>query len=195
MWNLATSQIFFSIGVCMGIMTSYGSYNKVNKPIIMDSFIIAMTNSFISFVSGFAVFTVIGYLDHIKNPVSENVSSFGLAFIAYPTAATLMKGGNFWNLLLFLTLFTLGIDSSFSFIEACSTVISDTPWGKRISRMKISAVICIGCFILGIPFCMDAGIYILDVCDHYVTAYPMLFLGIIQCVGAGWAYEHEYVIE
>lgn len=26
-WIRATSQIFFSIGVCMGIMTSFGSYN------------------------------------------------------------------------------------------------------------------------------------------------------------------------
>jgi hypothetical protein len=30
MWAEACAQIFFSIGVCMGIMTSYASYNDVN---------------------------------------------------------------------------------------------------------------------------------------------------------------------
>lgn len=62
MWADAAGQIFFSIGVCMGIMTSYGSYNDVKKPIIRDNLIIALTNSTVSFVSGFAVWAIIGYL-------------------------------------------------------------------------------------------------------------------------------------
>lgn len=62
MWADAAGQIFFSIGVCMGIMTSYGSYNKVDKPIIMDNMIIAISNSMFSFVAGFAVWSIVGYL-------------------------------------------------------------------------------------------------------------------------------------
>jgi SNF family Na+-dependent transporter len=61
-WADAAGQIFFSIGVCMGIMTSYGSYNKVDKPIIMDNMIIAISNSMFSFVAGFAVWSIVGYL-------------------------------------------------------------------------------------------------------------------------------------
>ena len=62
MWADAIGQIFFSIGVCMGIMTSYGSYNSKDKPIIADNFIIAIVNSSVSFLSGFAVWSIIGYL-------------------------------------------------------------------------------------------------------------------------------------
>jgi SNF family Na+-dependent transporter len=61
-WNDAVSQIFFSVGVCMGIMTSYGSYNKRDKPVLVDSFIIGLINSGVSFLAGFAVFSIIGYL-------------------------------------------------------------------------------------------------------------------------------------
>lgn len=61
-WAAAVGQIFFSIGVCMGIMTSYGSYNPVKKPIIMDNMIICLTNSSVSFISGFAVWAIVGYL-------------------------------------------------------------------------------------------------------------------------------------
>ena len=63
MWADAIGQIFFSIGVCMGIMTSYGSYNKSEKPIILDNFIIAISNSAVSFISGFAVWSIVGYLE------------------------------------------------------------------------------------------------------------------------------------
>jgi SNF family Na+-dependent transporter len=61
-WAAACGQIFFSIGVCMGIMTSYGSYNEIRKPIIMDNCIIAFCNSGMSFIAGFAVWSIVGFL-------------------------------------------------------------------------------------------------------------------------------------
>jgi len=36
----AYSQVFFSIGVCVGTMVAYGSYNNIKKPVIVDSFLI-----------------------------------------------------------------------------------------------------------------------------------------------------------
>ena len=61
-WTEACAQIFFSIGVCMGVMTSYASYNPVDKPIIGDALKVAFGNSAFSFFAGFAVFSVAGYL-------------------------------------------------------------------------------------------------------------------------------------
>lgn len=65
MWADAIGQIFFSIGVCLGILTSYGSYNGKKKPIIADAFIISLGNSLVSFVSGFAVWGIVGYLSKL----------------------------------------------------------------------------------------------------------------------------------
>ena len=122
-WTDACGQIFFSIGVCMGIMTSYASYNPVDKPIIGDAMRVAFGNSLFSFFAGFAVFSTIGYLKGMGSPVAGFTASIGLAFIAYPTAADAMPGANFWAMLLAATLFTLGVDSAFSMVEAASTVI------------------------------------------------------------------------
>lgn len=88
LWSDAAGQIFFSIGVCMGVMTSYGSYNPVKKPIITDNFIIAISTCLFSFVAGFAVWSVVGYLESINSLARSHTSSVGLAFIAYPTAIT-----------------------------------------------------------------------------------------------------------
>jgi len=62
MWSEACAQIFFSIGVCMGVMTSYSSYNDQKKKVIGDSLRVAFGNSSLSFFAGFAVFSVVGYL-------------------------------------------------------------------------------------------------------------------------------------
>jgi len=106
-------------------MTSYGSYNNKNQPIISNSFIISLSNSAVSFISGLVVWSVIGYLNHIGSAVSNKTSSIGLAFIAYPTATASMEWSTFWSVLLFITIFLLGIDSAFSMVEAASTVIHD----------------------------------------------------------------------
>jgi solute carrier family 6 GABA transporter-like protein 1 len=192
-WSEACGQIFFSIGVCMGIMTSYGSYNPRTQPIIGNNLIISISNSLISIVSGFAVFSIIGYLAAINSPLSSKTSSTSLAFIAYPSACIEMPGSNFWAILLAITLFTLGIDSAFSLIEAVSTVIYDTERGGKFPRMFIALVLCvIGCGISAL-FCTNWGYILLDIVDHYVSVYLMIFLGIVQCFGVGWGNDADKV--
>lgn len=193
-WSEACGQIFFSLGVCMGIMTSYGSYNHVDTPIIANSIIISLTNSLISFISGFVVWSIIGYLKYMKSSVSQKTSSIGLAFIAYPTATVSMGGSNFWCLCLFATIFLLGIDSAFSMVEAASTVIHDQ-LENRMSRPKISFILCVTGVIISLFFCLDVGLYIFDSVDHFLNTYVMMLLGIFECIGVGWFYKYEETIE
>lgn len=185
-WPEAVGQIFFSIGVCMGIMTSYGSYNPVNQPIISNSFIICLGNSFVSFLSGFAVFSVAGYIVETTGS-APSTKSIGLAFVAFPTAMSEMPGANFWNIILFLNLFLLGIDSAFSMIEAATTVIYDQY--KTLPRMVLALILCISGALAGLLYTSNAGLVALDVIDHYINVYCMILLGILQCFGVGWIHE------
>lgn len=189
MWADAIGQIFFSIGVCMGIMTSYGSYNDKNKPIIGDNFIIAITNSGVSFVSGFAVWSVVGYLT--KQKLLPKVPSGGvdLVFIAYPTAVDTLPGTSFWSVLLGLTLFLLGVDSAFAMVEAVATVLWDMPTFQNINRTLIAFALCLIGLIITTPFCTNWGFILFDVVDHYLAIYLLYVVGILQCFGCGWCYD------
>ena len=60
-WSVACSQIFFSIGVTFGILTAYGSHCKRDEPVVLNSCVIAFSNSAFSFVAGFAVFAARKY--------------------------------------------------------------------------------------------------------------------------------------
>lgn len=194
MWAQACGQIFFSLGICMGTMTSYSSFNPKRKPIIGDGFKIALTNSIISFFAGFAVFSVVGYLIGKGSPVAEKTASIGLAFIAYPAAIETMPAPNLWALILSITLFTLGIDSSFSMLEAASTVMQDSVMFRGWSRKLIALVLVSSGSVFSIVFCFNWGFTYFDVVDNYLNVYLMLLLGVLETFGAGWVYEAKEIL-
>ena len=179
----------------MGSMTSYSSFNPIDKPIIGDAFQIAFTNSGISFFAGFAVFSVVGYLMHIGSPVADKTASIGLAFIAYPAAIETLPGSNIWAFILAVTLFTLGIDSAFSILEAASTVMQDSPMFKEMPRKLIALILVVLGAIGSIFFSFNWGFTYFDVVDHYLNVYLMLLLGILETFGAGWIYEMAEVVD
>lgn len=191
MWADACGQIFFSLGVVMGIMTSYSSYNKRNKPIIRDVMAISFGNCLTSFFSGFAVFSIVGYLKWLDSPVASKTSSSSLAFVAFPAACETMSGSNFWAGILGLTLFMLGIDSAFSMVEAISTVIYDTAWGSQVPRKLSALILCGISFLFSILFCFSWGYTYFDVVDRYIAVYLMFILGIGECFGAAWMFGRE----
>ena len=125
MWSEACAQIFFSLGVCMGIMIPYASYNPKDSPVVKNAFAVAISNCSFSFFAGFGVFSIVGYLKGMGSVVADKISGLGLAFIAYPVALDTLPGANFWTLMFAVTLFTLGIDSSFAMVEGVVTLLAD----------------------------------------------------------------------
>ena len=193
MWAQACGQIFFSLGICMGTMTAYSSYNDKYKPIIGDAFRIALTNSFISFCAGFAVFSVVGYLIGINSPVSQNTASIGLAFVAYPAAIETMPAPNLWAIILGVTLFTLGIDSAFSMLEAASSVMQDSPTFEKWSQKVIALFLVVLGSFFSLFFSFNWGFTLFDVVDNYLNTYLMLVVGVLEVMGVGWVYEVNQV--
>lgn len=170
-------------------MTSYGSYNDIRKPIILDSCIISVCNCGFSFIAGFAVWAIVGYLEEQGTLKETKTSSVGLAFITYPTAIDLMPASGLWAFLLGSTLFMLGIDSSFSAIEATSTVICDTAWGGIVPRSFVAFILCVVGFLGSFPFCFNFGFTLFDVVDHYLCAYLLNMIGVLQAFGCGWFFD------
>ena len=66
-----------------------------------------------SFVAGFAVFSVIGFMSEQQNKPVEEValSGTGLAFLVYPTAVLQMPYPQVWAGLFFLTLHMVILDT------------------------------------------------------------------------------------
>lgn len=184
-WLSAYGQVFFSLSLGFGTLIAYASYTPKNSDITNNAFIVSLADCGISYMAGFAIFSTLGYLAFSQGlPVQDVVSKGpGLAFIVYPTALSLMPLGAILAVLFFIMLLTLGIDSLFSMVEGVIAGVHDK-WG--FSKGKLVGLYCIFAFMMGLLFASKAGLYWLDIIDHFVTEYTLLLVGLFQCVAVGW---------
>ena len=188
-WIDAFSQIFFTLSLGFGIMMTYASYLPRKANIIKDALTISIGNCLFSFVSGFAVFGVLGYMSHSTGkPISEVVKeSIGLAFVTYPQAISLMPAfKNLFGVMFFSTLVVAGISSAISLVEAFTSAVIDK---FHYPRRVIVSVVCATGFFGSMLFATKSGIYWVDIVDHFITHYGLVTVGIIQCLLVGWIYK------
>uniref|UniRef100_UPI003AAC43D7 sodium- and chloride-dependent GABA transporter 2-like n=1 Tax=Centroberyx gerrardi TaxID=166262 RepID=UPI003AAC43D7 len=193
-WMDAGSQIFFSYVVCSGCLASLGSYNKYNNNCYKDTFALCLLNSLTSFVAGFAVFSVLGFMAYeLGVDISEVAESGpGLAFIAYPRAVAMMPVPQLWATFFFIMIIFLGLDSQFVYLEGLVTSISDMYpsfffTGHR--RKLLLLVICVVCSIVGLLMVTEGGIYIFQLFDYYASSgIPIMFFAILESICVGWIY-------
>uniref|UniRef100_H2L8Y3 Transporter n=2 Tax=Oryzias latipes TaxID=8090 RepID=H2L8Y3_ORYLA len=196
-WVDAGTQILYSYAVCLGFLTSLGSYNKYNNNCYRDSLCLCLLNSGTSFTSGFAIFSVLGYMSE-KQGVDISVvaeSGPGLVFIVYPQAVTLLPWPQVWSVCFFAMIILLGIDSQFVGLESIMTSLTDVfPSHIRRGRHRELYLLLICCisFGFGLFLVSEAGPYILQIFDHYVCSGPtLLMMAIFQSVIIGWIYGAE----
>ncbi|XP_075316116.1 sodium- and chloride-dependent GABA transporter 2-like [Odontesthes bonariensis] len=193
-WMDAGSQILYSYGVCTGVLTSLGSYNKYSNNCYRDCISLCLLNSLTSFVAGFAIFSVLGFMAKEQGVDISMVaeSGPGLAFIAYPRAVALMPLPQLWAIFFFVMIIFLGLNSEFVYQEALVTTISDMnpSFFQNTCRCKLLLlVICTGGFLVGLVMVTEGGLYVFQLFDYYAcSGMTLLLFAVLQSVCIGWVY-------
>ena len=189
-WIAAVSQVFFSLSVAFGVMIAYSSYNKKDSDINKNAFTVGIADTVIAIIAGFVVFGTLGFMAEQQGVAFDEVvaSGPGLAFVAFPQALSLMPFATLFSVLFFITLFTLAIDSAFSLVEAVNTSIKDK---TKMKKQHIALIVCVLGFLAGIIYTTNAGLYLLDVVDHFVTSVSLIVIGILECIAVGWIFGAE----
>lgn len=187
-WIDAYSQIFFTLSLGFGIMIAYASYLPKKTNITRNALIIALINSSYSLLTGFGVFAVLGFMAHSENKAIADVvtESIGLAFVAYPKAISLMPAGNLFGAIFFLCLTVAGLSSAVSIMEAFIAAMIDK---FDINRRLLVTFTAILGFLGGIAFTTEAGLFWLDIVDHFMTHYGLVLVGILECIVIGWIFQ------
>ncbi|XP_069554517.1 sodium- and chloride-dependent GABA transporter 2-like isoform X2 [Brachyistius frenatus] len=193
-WMDAGTQIFFSYGICLGSLTALGSYNKYNNDCYKDSFMLCLLNSSTSFLAGFAIFSVLGFMAEEQGVDISSVaqSGPGLAFIVYPRAVAMMPLPQLWAVCFFLMIIMLGLDTQFVSLEALMTSVTDLyphliRRGHR--RELLLLLVCVVCFLVGLVMVTPGGLYVFQIYDHFsCSGASLLLLSIFQSLAVGWVY-------
>jgi len=125
-------------------------------------------------------------------PISEvAVGGPGVTFIAYPKALSLMPTlSKAMSIMFFLMLIFLGLDSQFVGVEGFTTQFMDAfpnLFNFKNSRAWFITVYCIGCFLVGLIFVTEGGMYFFQIMDFY-SASGIVLLFICLCESLAIAY-------
>ncbi|XP_075750409.1 sodium-dependent nutrient amino acid transporter 1 [Rhipicephalus microplus] len=163
-WFKACEQSFFSLGIGMGVLTMYSSYNDFKHNVSRDAFLISMADTATSLLAGAVVFSTLGALAHQLglqdiSQVLKGTSDLGLAFVTYPEALSRISFvPQLWSVLFFFMLFLLGLGSGVSNIQLMVAVLEDQY--PRLQELKGCTVlaICAVCFGTGLFLCTDVSL-------------------------------------
>ncbi|XP_036374086.1 sodium- and chloride-dependent GABA transporter 2-like [Megalops cyprinoides] len=183
-WMDAGTQIFFSYAICLGCLTALGSYNKFNNNCYSGT----------SFVAGFAIFSILGFMSYEQNvPISEVAESGpGLAFIAYPRAVAMMPIPPLWACFFFLMIVVLGLDSQFVCVESLVTAVVDmypSVFRRDNRRELFILAVAVVSYLMGLIMLTEGGMYIFQLFDYYAASgMCLLFVAIFETVCIAWVY-------
>eukprot|EP01059_Diplonema_ambulator_P030498 TRINITY_DN523_c0_g1_i1.p1 TRINITY_DN523_c0_g1~~TRINITY_DN523_c0_g1_i1.p1 ORF type:complete len:660 (+),score=166.41 TRINITY_DN523_c0_g1_i1:80-2059(+) len=187
MWATACGQILFSLSPGMGTAITISSHSRRNEDIYTTNLFVTICNSSFSVVGGIAVFSILGYMANKScttpglecKTVSELASTggAGLAFVTLAEGVGLFGvTSNFFATMFFIMLLTLGLDSTFAWVETVVVYSEDylEHIGRPQPRPLVVGVICMFFFLIGLPYCTRLGFPLLDIVDHYVSSYCLI---------------------
>ncbi|CAK0835852.1 unnamed protein product [Prorocentrum cordatum] len=148
---------------------------SASRGLFADCALVAFCNSAFSLFGGLVVFSVVGNLAATQGKAVEEVaaSGEGLAFIVFAQGLGQMGSGvapSVLSALFFLTLFLLGLDSSFAVVETLQTYLNDWMMSRN-PGVKLSVrgnalrlvLLCTALLLIGLPYVTREGYLLLEV--------------------------------
>ena len=198
----ATTQMFYSLSVAMGIMITYGSYVKKDVNLSKSVTQIQLFDTVVAILAGLMVIpTVFVYPD-------PNAQDGGpsLMFKALPKVFDDMGfAGDVIGILFFIMVAFAALTSSVSIME---TIVASCMEYFKKSRKQVSIFVAIVAAALAIVICMGYNVLsfsvqlpngttgnLLDIADYTSNNVIMPFITILTCVLIGWIVKPKWVIE
>ena len=144
-------------------------------------------------LAGTVIFAILGHLAHETGQEVEDVvkSSAGLAFISYPEVLASFPASNFFSVVFFLMLITLGLGSAIGLLSSVTTTLTDS--FPTIDKKTIIKLCCAVGFAIGVFYVTPGGMLMLDMVDHYGGTMLILGLASFEIIGIAWVYGANVV--
>jgi NSS family neurotransmitter:Na+ symporter len=188
----AIGQAFFSIGVAMGGMMTFGSYLSRDISITQSVLIIVIADTAVALVAGLVIFPA------VFNNGMDPAAGAGLIFQTLPVAFAQMPGGHLFSILFFLMLSVAGITSMVGLVETVTHWVEER---FRVARHQSALMVVGSIAVLSVISLMsynvlgDVGLggrNFNDILDYFSNQILLPLGGLLIAVCAGWAMKKEY---
>lgn len=194
-WQAAYGQAFYSLGLGMAIMIAYASYLPKKSDLINNAFIVGLADGAFSFTMGFAVFGTLGYMAYAKGVGIEEVvaQSIGLTFVVLPEALNMLPGLRVLTAVaFFMSIAIAALTSLISLVEAFASAVMDKFEMRRSKAVDITIALEL---LFSLIYATKAGIYWLDMIDHFINTYGLILVGVLEAIAIGWIYGADKIRE
>jgi NSS family neurotransmitter:Na+ symporter len=176
----ALGQAFFSIGVGVGLMITYGAYLDRKTDIPRSSAIIAGSDTFVALIAGFAIFPIVfaAGLDPAAGP--------GLFFISMPVAFEAIPGGSVFAIVFFALALFAAFTSSISLMEVSVSWLEER---QGVTRIGAAWGVGFVLFMVGAAY-VFSGDY-LDFMDFMTEGLLLPLGGLLAAIFAGWVLSRD----
>ena len=187
-WVDAYGQIFFTLSIAFAIMITYSSYLPEKSDIVNNGFMTALLNCGFSILAGITIFSIVGFLMHqAGGELPENLSGVFLAFATIPAAINQLPTLRVLvGVLFFVSLTFAGLSSFISINEVVVRALSDK---LGAARRKVVIWYTAIAALVSLIFATGAGLYILDIVDHFINNFGIVFSGLIEVILLGWFFK------
>ena len=168
----------------------FGSYNQFRSKVHIDAHIVSIIDFLTSLIASVVIFSTLGHSAHLMGVPVDQVAKGGqgLAFVAYPEALSHLPVPHLWSVIFFLMLFLLGLDSEFALFETVTCALFDSFPALRKHKMMVTSLMCLACFLLGLPCVTQCGQYVLDLMDTYGASLSVMVIAVAEMVAIMWGY-------
>lgn len=188
----ALGQAFFSIGLAMGVMITYGSYLPLTQNLPRAALTIALGDTLFAMTAGLMIFpAVFSYgLDPAQGP--------GLAFVVLPEVFAQMPGGALVGAAFFLLLSIAALTSMVALLEVpVAWAMQRLGWSRLRACLSLGALL----YLLGMPASLGFGVWrdvqtaggqgILDSMDFVAVELLLPLSGLLLALFIGWVWAAD----
>ncbi|WP_291195422.1 sodium-dependent transporter [Hyphomonas sp.] len=179
----ALGQAFFSIGVGVGLMITYGAYLDRDTDIPRASGLIAASDTFVALIAGFAIFPIVfaAGLDPASGP--------SLFFVSMPVAFEAIPGGNIFAVVFFSLALFAAFTSSISLMEVGVSWLEER---EGVTRPGAAAGVGFVLFMIGAAYVFSLDY--LDFMDFMTEGLLLPLGGLLMAVFAGWVLSRDMLV-
>lgn len=194
-WLAAFGQAFFSLGVGVGTLATYGSYAPGEARLARSALLVAGLDTGFALTAGLAIFPAVFAfgLDPAQGPA--------LAFVTLPQVFTVMPGGAWVGLAFFALLAFAALSPTIALIEVVvSALMKARGWSRRRTALVVSAM----AFVAGVPSALSGGalqawrpfgVGVLEAVDRFASNLLLPASGLCAALAVGWAWPRVRAFE